>query len=136
MNEIKLWVGVFVACLLVPIDGNTIDNTSLAPVYTEINMKRLLLTDEQIETALESLPGWMHEDGALKKTFNCKDFQGAITFIVALSYVCEEIDHHPDIYNVYSKVVISSSTHDVGNKVTETDVELATRIEAISKAFL
>lgn len=86
--------------------------------------------------ALESLLGWEHVDGALSKSFAFKDFPGAITFIVALSYVCEELDHHPDIYNVYRKVVISTTTHDAMNKVTETDVELATRIESISKQFL
>jgi 4a-hydroxytetrahydrobiopterin dehydratase len=136
MNRTRHRVGVLAACLLFQIAGNAIDQGALGPVYTEINMKRVILTDEQIATALESLPGWEHADGALKKTFRCKDFQAAITFIVAFSYDCEEIDHHPDIYNVYSKVAISTTTHDVMNKVTETDVELAKRIEAISKVFL
>lgn len=127
---------LIVASMHIGISGMAIDQESLSPVYTEINMKRVILTDEQIENALASLPGWKHDDGALKKTYVCENFPGAITFIVALSYACEQIDHHPNIYNVYNKVTISITTHDAMNRVTETDVELATRIEAISNQFM
>lgn len=90
---------------------------------------RTPLTDTQISDALADLEGWRHEDDALKKTFELSDFRAAVSFIVRLSFYAEELNHHPEITNVYNTVDIALTTHDAGNKVTETDVALARKIE-------
>jgi len=87
------------------------------------------LSDAEIDDALDSLPGWSHEDDKLKKTYEFSDFREAISFIVRLSFYAEELRHHPELENVYNIVSISLTTHDAGGNVTEMDVELATRIE-------
>ena len=82
--------------------------------------------------ALADLDGWTHEDDKLQKTFEFSDFRAAISFIVRLSFFAEELNHHPNLQNVYNKVTVSLNTHDVGGKVTEMDMELARAIEGFS----
>ena len=38
------------------------------------------------------------------------------------------MDHHPEIANVYDRVSLALSTHDAGNRVTETDLTFASRV--------
>ena len=94
--------------------------------------KRDPLTREQIEAEIEDLNGWRYEDDRLKKTFTLKDFRAAMSFIVRLSYYAEEMNHHPDLRNVYNRVELSLSTHDAGDRVTQMDVDLARAIEDFS----
>ena len=90
------------------------------------------LTDDQIQDALASLPDWRFEDNAIKKTFKCKNYREATSWIVRLAFSAEEQDHHAEIRNVYSRIDIALSTHDAGDKVTERDIRLAQAIEEFS----
>ena len=90
------------------------------------------LTEEQIDEALQEFDGWRFEDDQLKKTFELKDFRAAVSFIVRMAFYAEEMNHHPDVHNVYNTVDIALTTHDAGNKVTEKDVRLARAIEDFS----
>ncbi len=90
------------------------------------------LTHEQVQTALAELSGWTHENDKLKKTFERQDFKDALSFIVRLGLHAECMDHHPELFNVYNRVVIELTTHDAGNKVTQKDVNLARAIESIA----
>ncbi len=94
--------------------------------------KRDPLTAEQIDAALGSIDGWRYEENSLKKSFKLEDFRAAMSFLVRLSYYAEELNHHPEIHNVYNQIDLSLSTHDAGNRVTEMDVELARKIESFS----
>jgi 4a-hydroxytetrahydrobiopterin dehydratase len=90
------------------------------------------LTDAQIHEALSGLPGWKHENDHLTKTFELGGFKEALSFIVRLGLHAEELNHHPEIFNVYNTVRISLNTHDAGGKVTSRDVKLASTIESFS----
>lgn len=94
--------------------------------------RREPLSRDQIDAALQTLDGWRFEEDSLKKTFSLNDFRAAMGFILRLSYSAEEMNHHPDIHNVYSRVDVSLSTHDAGDRVTEMDVSLARAIERFS----
>ena len=85
-----------------------------------------------IETALSALPGWAYESGKLTKTYEFNSFREAMGFIVRLSYEAEAANHHPELFNVYSKVTISLSTHDADGKVTQKDLDLAADIERVA----
>lgn len=87
------------------------------------------LSDADIEDALEDLDGWTHVDDKIQKTYEFSDFREAISFIVRMSFYAEEMNHHPELENVYNTVSIALTTHDAGGKVTETDLELASTIE-------
>lgn len=89
------------------------------------------LTPDEIQTALESLDGWSHEDHKLQKDFKFKNFRNAMAFMTRLAFEAEEQVHHPELFNVYNKVSIALSTHDAGGKVTEKDIKLANAIESL-----
>ncbi len=89
------------------------------------------LSDDQIRTALGSLPGWTHEGDALTKTFTLGDFREALAFIVRVGFEAEQRDHHPNLTNVYNRVEIALTTHDAGNRVTQKDVDLAQAIATL-----
>ncbi|MCZ7687713.1 MAG: 4a-hydroxytetrahydrobiopterin dehydratase [Sandaracinaceae bacterium] len=90
------------------------------------------LSDDAIRDALAELPGWRHEGSALRKRFTFGGFPEAISFITRIAFDAERLDHHPELRNVYGTVDVALTTHDAGNRVTERDVALARRIEAIS----
>ena len=90
------------------------------------------LAPGKIAAACRGLPGWTWQDDALVKTFAFGSFRDAMIFMVRVSYEAEALNHHPDWSNVYSRVTVRLKTHDAGGKVTAKDVDLATRIQAIS----
>ncbi len=61
---------------------------------------------------------------ALKKDFFFKDFIEAFGFMKAVAIKAEEINHHPEWFNVYNKVFVELTTHDKGG-VSEKDYEMA-----------
>jgi 4a-hydroxytetrahydrobiopterin dehydratase len=89
------------------------------------------LNKEQIEQALAELDNWNFEDDQLVTSFEFEDFRSAVSFIVRIAFEAEEMNHHPEIFNVYNVVDIGLNTHDAGGKVTTMDVDLAKRIDAL-----
>ena len=90
-------------------------------------------TDAQIEEALDSLPGWSQEGEALVKTYEFQDFRAALDFMRRAAGPSDEMDHHPERTNVYNRVDIRLSSHDVGG-VTSRDVQLANVLERVAGA--
>ena len=90
------------------------------------------LSKAAIAGALETLPGWAFQRDALSKTFTFANFREALSFMVRAGFEAEAIDHHPEWTNVYNRVVIRLNTHDAGGKVTEKDITLARKIQALS----
>ena len=78
------------------------------------------------KAALEGLSGWSAADGrdAIKKTFQFDDFNAAFGWMSRVALAAEKLDHHPEWFNVYSKVEVLLATHDADG-VTELDVQLA-----------
>jgi 4a-hydroxytetrahydrobiopterin dehydratase len=93
------------------------------------------LTTESIGAALGDLPGWSFESERLSKTYVLASFRDAMAFLIRLSFEAEDLNHHPEINNVYNRVSIALTTHDVGNRVTQLDLDLAGRIERIYKGL-
>jgi 4a-hydroxytetrahydrobiopterin dehydratase len=89
------------------------------------------LTVGEITEALAQLPGWKREGDVLMKTYRFTSFREAMSFMVRVAFEAEELDHHPDWTNVYSRVEVRLSTHDAGGKVTAKDLELAKRMERV-----
>lgn len=87
---------------------------------------------DDIETALEQLPGWAYHEGKLSKSYKFGSFKEAMGFIVRVGFEAEAVNHHPELFNVYSTVEIALSTHDAGGHVTQKDVDLAGVIEKLA----
>jgi 4a-hydroxytetrahydrobiopterin dehydratase len=81
--------------------------------------------------ALAQLPGWAAADGrdAIVKTFKFADFSAAFGWMTRVALAAEKLDHHPEWFNVYSKVDVLLATHDADG-VTELDVTLAKIMDA------
>jgi len=85
---------------------------------------RRKLTDDEIEQRLRDLPGWELRGGRLHREYRFENFVDAFGFMTSLALVAESMNHHPDWLNVYNRVVVDLSTHDVGG-ITALDFELA-----------
>ena len=87
-------------------------------------MEKLELKD--LESALNSLNGWNCVKGrdAIEKSFKFLDFKKAFSFMTLVAAKAEDINHHPEWFNVYSNVKVTLTTHDA-NGVTRLDIEMA-----------
>ncbi len=90
------------------------------------------LTGSARDEALSALAGWSHdaEADAIVRAFAFKDFSEAFGFMTRVALLAEKAGHHPEWSNVYSKVRISLTTHDVGG-LSQKDVDLAKRINGL-----
>lgn len=95
-------------------------------------MARTKLTKEQINSALDELPGWEVKAGKLHKTFKFKTFAKAIGWMVSIAVEADKADHHPDWSNSYNRVEVDLSTHDLDDAISNLDVELARKMEEMA----
>ena len=72
------------------------------------------LSDEQIQARLGDISGWKIVADKLHREFQFKNFAEAFGFMTSLALHAEAKGHHPEWFNVYNRVVIDLSTHDVG----------------------
>jgi 4a-hydroxytetrahydrobiopterin dehydratase len=79
------------------------------------------------------LPSWtvLPTRDALYQEFIFKDFQVAFQFMTLVAQVAEDMNHHPEWFNVWSKVQVTLSTHDSGG-LTERDLALAKAMDNIA----
>jgi 4a-hydroxytetrahydrobiopterin dehydratase len=85
---------------------------------------------------MADLPAWRCEDtrgGILKREFVFADFVQAFGFMTQLALAAEKRDHHPEWFNVYNRVDITLTTHDV-NGISMRDIEMARLAERLHKA--
>ncbi|XP_046617253.1 pterin-4-alpha-carbinolamine dehydratase [Neodiprion virginianus] len=94
------------------------------------------LTSQEREKDLSPLlsNGWTVQDSrdAIYKEFLFKNFNQAFGFMSRVALQAEKMDHHPEWFNVYNKVQITLSSHDV-NGLSQRDVKLATFIDTVAK---
>ncbi|GAU98756.1 hypothetical protein RvY_09864 [Ramazzottius varieornatus] len=81
--------------------------------------------------------GWnlVDQRDAITKEFKFKDFNAAFGFMTRVAMLAEKMDHHPEWFNVYNKVQITLSSHDV-NGLSQRDIKLANFIEQAAKSSL
>lgn len=79
--------------------------------------------------------GWSVDSGN-KRAFlvvRTKDFMAAVGLVERIAEVAEELNHHPDLHLTnYRDLRIETTSHDAGS-LTERDVRLAERIDALLK---
>jgi len=92
------------------------------------------LTDAEVATALEELPGWEREGDMIAKTYECATFPAALQFVVAVGERAEAANHHPDIDIRWRRVRLALTTHDEGG-LSDLDVALASEVEELAGAY-
>ncbi len=85
---------------------------------------RKKLTDEAIESKLNDLTGWTIKNGKLHKDFRFASFAEAFAFMTRVAEQAGRLDHHPEWFNAYNRVIVDLITHDVGG-ISQSDFDLA-----------
>lgn len=75
-------------------------------------------------------PSWKLDGEFICRNFLFKDFAEAFAFMTKVAVFSEKLNHHPNWENVFNKVKIAISTHEI-NGLTERDFELALEIDKI-----
>jgi 4a-hydroxytetrahydrobiopterin dehydratase len=95
------------------------------------------LSDETRNTVLDPLfdTGWEMVDGrdAIHKTYKFADFADAFGWMARAAIWSEKWDHHPEWFNVYNRVDVTLSTHDVGG-LSSLDAKLARKMDGLFDA--
>ena len=91
------------------------------------------LTPTERKAALARLKGWkkVARRDAIQKEFRFRDFNEAFGFMSRVALMAEKSDHHPEWSNVYNRVDIVLTTHDVGG-ISQRDIRLARFIDSIA----
>ena len=85
--------------------------------------------------ALAELPAWSAVEGrdAITRTFRFPDFSAAFAFMTRAALKAEQLDHHPEWFNVYNRVEVVLTTHDCDG-VSARDVALARFLDSLDPA--
>jgi 4a-hydroxytetrahydrobiopterin dehydratase len=88
------------------------------------------LSDSERASLLPGLDGWSLVEGrdAIQKRFVFDDFNAAFGWMTRVALVAEQMDHHPEWFNVHKTVDVILSTHDARG-LTRRDIELAQRMD-------
>ena len=92
------------------------------------------LTGDQIGMLGEILPFWRIEDGMLVRDVQAPTFPIGIEYVVAIAEAAEALNHHPDIDIRWRHLRLALVTHSAGGRITDLDLALAQRIDAIVDA--
>ena len=93
-----------------------------------------LLSSEAVAEKLEALPGWGLNEGKLHRSFRFADFRRAFAFMTGAALAAERLNHHPEWFNVWSKVDVHLNTHEAGG-ITELDFQLAEAMNELADAL-
>ena len=88
------------------------------------------LSDNEIQEGLRELNGWNIQNGKLHKEIEFSDFDAAWNFMTTAVVEIQKMNHHPEWFNVYNKLVIDLMTHDVGG-ISQNDINLAKYLDKI-----
>ena len=84
----------------------------------------------QINEALNDLPGWTFTNDTIHKNLSFDTYMDGIDFVSQLAVKAEEHNHHPDLTVGWCKVGVTFTTHDSGG-VTAKDIAMAKEVERL-----
>ena len=92
-----------------------------------------VLSDAELQQALQKLPGWKKNGNAIERNFQFANFVQAMDFVNQIAEAAEAVNHHPDIHISYNKVTMTLVSHDSGG-VTQRDIRMAGKINELTPA--
>jgi len=86
----------------------------------------------EVAENLTKLNGWhlSSDRVAIEKQFRFASFTEAFDFMSRVALAAERLNHHPDWSNVYNRVEVRLTTHDVGG-LTDRDFALAQTMDKV-----
>ncbi|MGB5092445.1 MAG: 4a-hydroxytetrahydrobiopterin dehydratase [Parvibaculum sp.] len=93
------------------------------------------LTGKARTDALAALPHWREVDGkdAIFRKYQFADFSEAFAFMTRVALLAEQMNHHPEWFNVYNRVEVTLTTHDAAG-VSLNDIAMAGFMDKIATA--
>ncbi|MGE4337739.1 MAG: 4a-hydroxytetrahydrobiopterin dehydratase [Pigmentiphaga sp.] len=95
------------------------------------------LSDSQMAALAATLPHWSltrERGGELHREFVFHDFAQAFGFMSQVAVYAEGRNHHPEWFNVYNRVKVVLTTHDVDG-LSGKDLDMATFMDRIAAAL-
>lgn len=91
------------------------------------------LQGEARRDALAELKNWQDVNGrdAITRSLRFADFNAAFGFMSRVALKAEQMQHHPEWFNVFNRVDITLSTHDAGG-LSALDIEMAKFIDSLA----
>ena len=86
---------------------------------------------QTVAEKLAQYPEWTVNNNKATRTLKFKNYMRTVSFINAVAYMAEQMNHHPDMNFGYNTLEISYQTHDAGNQLTDIDVEAIARVEKL-----
>jgi len=73
------------------------------------------LSDSEREVHMSALADWTHDAArdAIHRQYLFKDFNQAFGFMTRVALHAEQVNHHPEWFNVWNRVDVTLTTHDV-----------------------
>ena len=119
---------------IIPADGSTDElNSSYLQdadiIFFAARAGTQVISMDQLNNFIKKNPSCITSDKTIKKEFKFNNFIEAFGFMSKIALLSEKMDHHPDWQNIYNKVTIELTTHDLRG-ISSNDTTLA---EAIDK---
>lgn len=95
------------------------------------------ISPNQLDVLMRTLPHWslsQERGGTLSREFVFTDFAQAMGFMAQVALHAERRDHHPEWTNIYNRVTVTLTTHDLWG-ITSKDIELASLMDRIADAL-
>ena len=99
-------------------------------MFIVIDMGLTKLSEIEIQDSLKELNGWSIQNEKLHKEMEFADFDAAWEFMTTAVTEIQKMNHHPEWFNVYNKLVIDLMTHDVGG-ISQNDINLAKYLDKL-----
>ena len=95
--------------------------------------KKLSAIERQQDLPPLLAKGWDVVEGrdAIAKEFKFANFIAAFGWMSQVAIIAEKMNHHPEWFNVYNRVSVTLSTHDVGG-LSGLDIALAQKLEGLN----
>ncbi|XP_075149400.1 pterin-4a-carbinolamine dehydratase isoform X2 [Haematobia irritans] len=104
-----------------------------------VKKKMAKLTEQERLELLKPLldAGWSMVNGrdAIYREYIFNDFNQSFRFMTGVALLAEKMNHHPEWFNVYNKLQVTMSTHDVGG-LSAKDIRMAKYMEEEFKRFI
>jgi 4a-hydroxytetrahydrobiopterin dehydratase len=88
-------------------------------------------SESEVRSGLRKLTGWTILDGKLHREYKFADFIHPFGFMTSGAMAAEAMGHHPGCLNVYNRLTVDLTSHDVGG-ISAKDLELAGKLNALS----
>lgn len=97
----------------------------MAEKFSEQQVNEALAT---LNEGKEDAQKWQLKGDKIVKTFKFKSFIRAFGWMSQMAIWAEKLNHHPEWFNVYNRVEVELTTHDVDG-ISDLDFKLASKME-------